>query len=559
MRAINVVVDVTNLVLLEYGQPLHAFDLASLRGGEVRVRRAHAGEKLATLDGEMRELDPRDLVIADAERAIALAGVMGGRETEVGETTVDVLIESAHFAPASVRRTARRHGIRSEASYRFERGVDPEGVGRAADLAARWLAELAAGEVAKGTVEARGASAPRTSEIQLELARANRLLGTAFTSAQAVALLARVEVLARETAPAVLACRPPSHRGDLHIAEDLAEELVRIHGVEKIPATLPSGTLAPVSLPPLWALAERTKDGLAAAGLSECVSFPFVPDGDAQRLGLAQDDPRWRTLRVLNPVKEEEGRLRSSLVPSLLRIARQNLDRQADPVRLFELGRVFRPREEPEPPAEPLWAAGLITAPHQRRLWDAPNPPPLYFQLKGIAEKLLNELGCMASLRAGAVEPYHHPGAAAAIVADAQVIGTLGELHPDVAARFAIDVPCALLELDLERLLRAARRPARFREVSRFPQVRRDLAFFIAADQRAEELLAAITKTAGPDLHSLELFDRYEGAGVPEGRVSLAFRLVFQRLDRTLTDGEVASALERVIRMLSHRFGGELR
>ena len=304
----------------------------------------------------MRELDPRDLVIADAERAIALAGVMGGRETEVGETTVDVLIESAHFAPASVRRTARRHGIRSEASYRFERGVDPEGVGRAADRAARCSPSSRAARSPRGRSRPAARARPRTREIELELARANRLLGTAFTSAQAVALLARVDVAARETAPGVLVCRPPSHRSDLHIAEDLAEELVRIHGVEKIPATLPTGTLAPVSLPPLWSLAERAKDGLVAAGLSECVSFPFVPDGDAQRLGLAQDDPRWRTLRVLNPVKEEEGRLRSSLVPSLLRIARQNLDRQVDPVRIFELSRVFRPREEPEPPAEPLWA-----------------------------------------------------------------------------------------------------------------------------------------------------------------------------------------------------------
>ena len=559
LRSRGVVVDVTNLVLLELGQPLHAFDLRRLHGPEIRVRRARAGEKLATLDGEMRELDPRDLVIADAEHAIALAGVMGGRETEVDATTVDVLIESAHFAPASVRRTARRHGIRSEASYRFERGVDPEGVRRAADRAARLIAELAVGEVAEGTVEARGEPVVRASEIRLEVERANRLLGTAFSSAQAVALLARVEVAAHETAPGVLACHPPSHRSDLRIPQDLAEELARIHGVEKIPATLPTGILAPVSLPPLWSLGERAKDGLVAAGLSECVCFPFVPDGDAQRLGLAQDDPRWATLRVVNPVKEEEARLRSTLVPSLLRLVRQNLDRQVDPVRIFELSRVFRPREQPEPPAEPLWLAGLVTAPRQRRLWDAPSPPPLFFQLKGIAERLLNELGCMASLRAGAVEPYHHPGAAAAIVADEQVIGSLGELHPDVAARFAIDVPCALLELDLERLLRAPKRPARFAEVSRFPQVRRDLAVFIARDQRAEELLAAIEKTAGSDLHSVEIFDRYEGAGVPEDRVSLAFRLVFQRLDRTLTDAEVASAMERVVRMLSHRFGGDLR
>ena len=559
LRSRGIVVDVTNLVLLELGQPLHAFDLRELRGAEVRVRRARAGEKLATLDGETRELDPRDLVIADAERAIALAGVMGGRETEVSAATSDVLIESAHFAATGVRRTARRHGIRSEASYRFERGVDPEGVRRAADRAARLLAELAAGEVAEGTVEARGEPVLQAPEIHLELARANHLLGTRFSTAEAVALLERVSVAARETKPGTLSCRPPSHRGDLRIPEDLAEELVRIHGVDKIATTLPVGTLTPVSLPRLWSLAERARDGLVAAGLFECLCFPFVPDGDAERLGLAPDDPRRRTLRVVNPVKEEEGQLRSSLVPSLLRLARQNLDRQVDPIRVFEVSRVFHPQEEPEPPAEPLWLAGLLTPPRQKRLWQAPDPPPVFFQLKGIAERLLIELGCMASLREGAVQPYLHPGAAAAILADEQVIGSIGELHPDVAARFEIDVPCALLELDLEGALQAPRRAVRFREVSRFPQVRRDLAVYVAREQRAEDLLAAIAKTAGPDLHSVELFDRYQGAGVPEGRVSLAFRLVFQRLDRTLTDAEVASAIDRVVRMLSHRFGGNLR
>jgi phenylalanyl-tRNA synthetase beta chain len=559
LRSRGLVVDITNLVLLELGQPLHAFDLRQLRGGEVRVRRARAGEKLATLDGEMRELDPRDLVIADAERAIALAGVMGGRETEVSAATVDVLIESAHFAPAGVRRTARRHGIRSEASYRFERGVDPEGVRRAADRAARLLAELAAAEVAAGAVEARGEPAPRPPEIVLELARANHLLGTRFTLAEAAALLERVGVAAREATPGTLSCRPPSHRNDLRIAEDLAEELVRIHGVDKIEATLPVGRLAPVGLPRLWSLGERARDGLVAAGLFECVCFPFVPDGDGERLGLGPDDPRQRTLRVVNPVKEEEGRLRSTLVPSLLRLARQNLDRQVDPVRIFELSRVFHPREEPEPPAEPLWLAGLLTAPRQKRLWQAPEPPPVFFQLKGIAERLLIELGCVASLREGAVQPYLHPGAAAAILAGDQVIGSIGELHPDVAARFEIEVACALLELDLERLAQAPRRALRFREVSRFPQVRRDLAVVVGREPRAEDLLAAIAKTAGPDLHSVEIFDRYQGAGVPEDRVSLAFRLVFQRLDRTLTDGEVTSAIERVVRMLSHRFGGNLR
>jgi phenylalanyl-tRNA synthetase beta chain len=559
LRSRQIVVDVTNLVMLELGQPLHAFDLHRLRGAEVRVRRARAGEKLATLDGETRELDPRDLVIADAERAIALAGVMGGRETEVAAGTRDVLIESAHFAPAGVRRSARRHGLHSEAAYRFERGVDPEGVARAADRAARLLAELAGGVVAAGRVEARGAPAAPPAEIRLELDRANRLLGTAFGAAQASALLARVGVRAQESTPGTLVCCAPSHRADLRIPEDLAEELVRIHGVEKIPATLPLGVLSPVTLPPLWSLAERAKDALAAAGLTECIGFPFVPETDPARLGLAADDGRGRLARLVNPVKEEEPCLRSTLLPSLLRLARQNLDRQVDPVRVFEVSRVFLRREAPEPPDEPLWVAGLITAPRQRRLWDPPEPAPLFYQVKGLAERLLNGLGYVASLPDSAAQPYLHPGSAAAIVVHEQVIGSIGELHPDVAARFEIDVGCALFELDLERLACAPPPAVRFREVSRFPQVRRDLALFVDRGQRSGDLLAAIAKTAGPDLASVELFDRYEGAGVPEGRVSLAFRLVFQRLDRTLTDAEVAAAIDRVVRMLSHRFGGELR
>jgi phenylalanyl-tRNA synthetase beta chain len=314
-----------------------------------------------------------------------------------------------------------------------------------------------------------------------------------------------------------------------------------------------------VTLPPLHALGERARDALVAAGLVECISFPFVPEGDADRLGLAPDDPRRPALRVVNPVKEEEPALRTTLVPSLLRLARQNLDRQVDPVRVFELSRVFHPPEPPGPPAEPLYVAALLSQPRQRRLWDPPEPPPLFFQLKGLAERLLFQLGCMASLREGAAQPYWHPGAAAAIVADEQVIGSIGELHPDVAARFEIDAPCGLLELDLERALRAPRRAPAFREVSRFPQVRRDLAVFVDRDVPADALLSAIARTAGADLQSLELFDRYAGAGVPEGRVSLAFRLVFQRLDRTLTDAEVMAAVERVVRMLSHRFGGSLR
>ena len=333
LRSRDIVVDVTNLVLLELGQPLHAFDLRQLRGAEVRVRRARAGEKLATLDGETRELDPRDLVIADAERAIALAGVMGGRETEVSAATTDVLIESAHFA--ADRRAAHgpaprppERGVVSLRARRRSRGRAPRGRPRGAPA-------RRAGGRRGGRGDGRGprrAGAPAARDPSSSWRARTTCSARASRSPRRPRCSRGSDVAAREAKPGTLSCRPPSHRNDLRIAEDLAEELARIHGVDKIETTLPVGTLAPVGLPRLWSLGERARDGLVAAGLFECVCFPFVPDGDGERLGLGPDDPRRRTLRVVNPVKEEEGRLRSTLVPSLLRLARQNLDRQVDPV-----------------------------------------------------------------------------------------------------------------------------------------------------------------------------------------------------------------------------------
>jgi phenylalanyl-tRNA synthetase beta chain len=558
IRSINCVVDVTNYVLLEFGQPLHAFDLATLRGAEIRVRRARPGEKLATLDRETRELDAEDLVIADAERAVALAGVMGGADTEVTATSRDVLIESAHFHPTSVRLSARRHGLRTEASYRFERGVDREGVRRAADRCARLLAEIAGGVVDEGAVEARGAPAPATAEVKLEVARANRLLGTGLGVAETAALLERVGVACREVEPGVLAGAIPSHRNDLQLPEDLIEEVARVHGYDRIPTTLPSGILEPVAVAPLRARMDQARDVLAGAGLLETVSFPFLAPAELAGLRLAGDDPRRATVRVLNPIKEEEPLLRSFLLPTLLRLGRQNLSRQAERVRIFEVSRVFRPRGGASLPEEPVEAAGLLADGGGSRLWEGP-PPPLFFQARGIAERLLNALGYAPTLRADGTPPYLHPGASAAITVGGRLVGAVGEIHPEVARSFEIEVSCAVFEVDLGVLDGLPRREIRFQEVSRFPHVRRDLAFLVDASQPAGEVLDAVRKAAGRDCISARIFDRYEGRGVPEGRVSLAFRLVFQRGDRTLTDGEVNPAVERVVRTIAQRFQGELR
>lgn len=563
VRAINNVVDVTNLVLLEFGQPLHAFDLAKIGGGVVKVRRAETGEKLRSLDGETRELSAEDLVIADSERPIALAGVIGGANTEVGDSTRDVLIESAHFHPTRVRLGARRHALSTEASYRFERGVDRLAIDRAANRAAQLLAELAEGVVAEGVVSAEGVPAAVTEEIRFPVRRANNLLGTSLSSGEMSELLERVGVRCRETGTDELSCAIPSHRNDLHIHQDLTEEVARIYGYERIPTTEPVGVLRSSRPPPSWRIAERSRDALVAAGLAECQTLPFVDPDWLEALGVEADSPLRAGLRLVNPIRDDEPLLRTTLLPSLLRLTHQNLSRQLDRVEVFEVGRLFRAAEAGGTwgeglPEERLGLAAVMTGRAERSFWEPP-PAPLFFRAKGIAKKLLNQLGYVAWFPGEGLPSYLRPGAAAAIEVAGVAVGSLGELHPAVAGRFDLDVACAVIELDLAGLLPLPQREVRYQEVSRQPSVRRDLAVVVDVDQAAGEVVDAVRKTAGRDLVSAELFDRYEGRGVPEGRVSLAFRLVFQRSDRTLKDEEVTRAIDRVVRMLTHRFHGELR
>ena len=559
MRAINNVVDVTNLVLLELGQPLHAFDLSAVRGATVRVRRATAGEKLAALDGETRALDASDLVIADAERAIALAGVIGGAETEVRETTTDVLIESAQFAPISVRRTSRRLALRTEASYRFERGVDRDGVARAADRCARLVAELAGGTVSRGRVESVGTPLPHVDEVTLDPTHPNRLLGTRLTSHEVSELLGRVGITAKAGTDGVLRCAIPSWRNDLAIAADLIEEVARIHGYDRIEAAMPVAVLAPVSQPAAYALLDRARESLARAGLVELRLFPALAPADLDALRLPAEDPLRRSVRIENPMPGQGSELATTLLPGVLRAAQRNLARQVERVRIFEAARVFLARDSGQLPHEPLRAAALVAGSTRSSLWDAQTPQPPFFVAKGAAEAVLRELGQPTAFHAGGSVPWLHPNACGELRRGDTVLCRVGELHPEVAKAYEIDAPCAVFELDLDACLRLAPESPRYRDPSPYPAVRRDLAVLLDRSRPAGEVLEAIRKTAGAILVSAEIFDRYEGKGVPPGKVSVAFRLVFQRGDRTLQDAEVGKTTERIVDMLGQRFGAELR
>ena len=558
VRSINAVVDVTNLVLLELGQPLHAFDLAKVQGGAVHVRRAADGESLTTLDEEARELHPDDLVIADAERAIALAGVMGGANSEVSGETTDILIESAHFHPGRVRATARRHGLFTDASYRFERGIDREGLVRAADRAARLIAELTGGEVAPGVVEARGDAPDFVERIALDPKRVNRLLGSDLDVDTIRALLVRLGIGAQ--GDTVLDCKIPSHRNDLRIEADLIEEVARIHGYDAIEPVPLEGRLVGGEKPERWVLADRLRDTWTAEGFTEVQTFPFLDEGQLAGLRLAEDDSRRQMPRVVNPLVEDEAKLRSSQVPSLLRLVRENRSRQVDEVALFEVSRVFHSDSPEALPNERLRATAVLARGTEARLWRSEPRAPLFYEIRGAAERAVVALGRhLRFVASKAPEPYLHPGACVDLLAGKERVGVAGELHPAVAAAFEIDAPCALIEVDLSKVADLPMRDSSYREVSKHPQVRRDLAVLLDRGQAADAVLGAVRKQAGNALAAVEVFDRYEGKGVPEGKVSLAMRLTFQRRDRTLTDDEVSKAVEEVLKMLAHRFDAEQR
>ncbi len=560
MRSIDNVVDATNLVLLELGQPLHAFDLDAVRGGALCVRAAHAAERLRTIDGVERTLAADDLVIADAEGAIAIAGVMGGAASEVRESTRRILIESAQFDPSRVRRTVRRLGLRSEASYRFERGVDPAGVERAADRAAHLMARLAGGRVRAGVVCAGGPDVAER-EVVLDPARVERLLGIPIAREHVAELLARVGIRSREDR-GMLHCRIPSHRHDVTIPQDLIEEVARLHGFDRIPARMPVARLAPVEVAPHRRLTDELRDALVGAGQVEAVTLSFLDPADLERLDLSLDDRRRRTVPIRNPIGEQQSRLRTTLLPALLHAARENRARRVEVVRLFEAARVFLADGEGAAeglPEERLTLAALWVRGERAALWEPADPPPLFFEARGVAERILLASGRTPSFAAGSGEPYHHPGASAEIRVEGVRIGSVGGLHPAAAAAFEIDAPCVLLELDLTALAQTQARPARYVEISNQPPVRRDIAVLLPAGVAAGEVVEAIRRSAGPSLTAVGVFDRYEGRGIPEGRVSLAFRLVFQRPDRAFTDPEIAKLIDRVVQMLSNRFGGELR
>jgi phenylalanyl-tRNA synthetase beta chain len=544
MRPISAIVDATNYVMLELGQPLHAFDLGSLAGPGIVVRRSGSGQRLTTLDGVEHELVD-DLLICDRERPVAIAGVMGGSRSEVGHETRDVLLESAYFDPRSVLRTSRRLQLLTEASVRFSRGTDPEGVAGAAARASRLIVEWSgSGEVLRGAIDV-GAAPPRR-RIVLRPTRATAVLGYPVSPSEAVQALGTIGI-ATEAADDVVHVEAPSFRPDLEIEEDVIEEIVRVQGYDRLPSTVP-GVRGSGGEQASYRLRRRLRELLVRAGLREAVSLTFVSPADVELMG--RDEP----VRVANPPSAEQPFLRTSLIPSLLGAVRRNLDLGSRSVTLFEVGHVFRSSD----PVDEREHVAFVLAGDVGEGLDAEDRGYDVLDVKGVVESLLGGLGLAWALDAPADRPFH-PGRSANVIVRDRPAGAFGEIHPVAGTRLGLTGRLAVAELDVTVLAPDAGAGPRFREVPRFPPVRRDLAFVVAEDVPAGALQAVLEAAAGELLDRSSLFDVFRGGTIPEGRKSLAFALEFRAPDRTLTDEEIEPAVAAIVDRTRSEFGAELR
>jgi phenylalanyl-tRNA synthetase beta chain len=557
LRPISPLVDITNLVMLELGQPMHAFDADTLKG-PVGVRHGRAGESIKLLDEREAAIDAGFLVITDANRPVALAGVMGGFDTRVTDATTRVFLESAHFAPSAIIGRARKLGLHTDASHRFERGVDPELPRVALEYATRLVLDILGGSAGPVVEAVREADLPQRAPVTLRRDRLARVLGQRIDDAEVarifVALGMRVDALQSGTG-ALDGWRitPPARRFDIAIEEDLIEEVARIHGYDAVPAALPAGEIP---------LADHTETKqpeaflrrqLAARGFDEAINFAFVDAGLLQRWGL--DD---RAVALLNPLASDLGTMRTGLLPGLVEAIRRNLARQQTRVRLFEIGRVFHtPMEKGDAPVETRRIAFAATGAAKAEQWGVAERPVDFYDLKGDLEAIAGPAASALAFAPADGRPWLHPGRSAAVSLDGETIGFVGHLHPALVKALDLDGEVVVAELDLARL--EARAVPRAGELSRFPAVRRDIAVLVAEDLPWARLETSLRASLGPLLREVTVFDRYAGKGLETGVKSLAMGLILQDVSRTLTDRDAEQAVQSALAALERDCGARLR
>ncbi len=543
VRPINNIVDITNYVMLEYGQPMHAFDYRYVNGGKIIVRRAAQGEKLTTLDGKEHTLNANHLVIADEGRAVGLAGIMGGLNSEIVDDTADVVFESACFDGTCIRKGALALGMRTEASAKFEKGLDPMNTLPAVNRACELVELLGAGEVVDGVIDILN-HVPQPTRLKLEPDKINALLGTAVAGDEMVRILKKLDFAVDGGQVTV-----PSWRGDVERMADLAEEVARFHGYNNIPSTLMRGQAAQGGYSADQKVENRLGEVCRACGYSEIITYSFISPSAYDKIGWAQDEPLRESMRILNPLGEDTSIMRTTALPSMLEVLQRNHNYRNRDVRLYELGKVYLPGG----------ADGLAVEPKFLTLGGY-GPGMDFFTIKGTVEAILKALRTQdAVFYPCADDPSYHPGRCAGVRAGEQHIGVVGQIHPAVAANYGVDGELYCAELSVEALLAARGADPEYAPLPKYPPITRDIAVVCGEEVTVGALESAIRKGARGLLKQVSLFDIYRGKSVGEGKKSVAFNLVLRADDRSLTGEEADEDVKSILETLEKDCGAVLR
>ena len=560
IRSINNVVDVTNFVMIELGHPMHAYDYDKITGKKLIARRAIEGEELHTLDDTSRKAKGEMLVIADSEKAAGLAGIMGGFETEITDTTTTVVLESADFYGPCIRRTARACGLSSEASGRFERGVDSETTIKALDRAAQLLQEMGACTVCEGIVDVYP-NPKQANYVTFTPEQINNHLGTNIAKDVMLNIITSVGFDVTKDENDEITVKVPSWRNDVTCMADISEEIARLHGFDKIKSTLPNGVSMQGTQSAKQTFIDKVKASLSSQGLYETISFALTNEETFNKLNIPQDSPLRKAVPIMNPLSDEYPLVRTTLLSSIFDNLARNLARKNDDVALFEVGSVFFPKALPvtELPDEVVKIAGAITGRRNAQGWNQTNDMVDFYDAKGIIEELLANLRVTRYTVETGTHYAMHPGKTALFKKGRDVIATVGEVHPAVLSAYGITKPVYIFELDATTVMKYMAKDLKYKALPKYPATSRDLAMLVDVDVNAADIEKAMTKAAGQNLTQITLFDVYTGKQVEEGKKSLAFSLTFQSNDKTLTDAEIDPAIEKIVAKLQKDFNANLR
>lgn len=560
IRSINNVVDVTNFVMIELGHPMHAYDYDKITGKKLIARRAIEGEELHTLDDTSRKAKGEMLVIADSEKAAGLAGIMGGFETEITDTTTTVVLESADFYGPCIRRTARACGLSSEASGRFERGVDSETTIKALDRAAQLLQEMGACTVCEGIVDVYP-NPKQANYVTFTPEQINNHLGTNIAKDVMLNIITSVGFDVTKDENDEITVKVPSWRNDVTCMADISEEIARLHGFDKIKSTLPNGVSMQGTQSAKQTFIDKVKASLSSQGLYETISFALTNEETFNKLNIPQDSPLRKAVPIMNPLSDEYPLVRTTLLSSIFDNLARNLARKNDDVALFEVGSVFFPKALPvtELPDEVIKIAGAITGRRNAQGWNQANDMVDFYDAKGIIEELLANLRVTRYTVEAGTHYAMHPGKTALFKKGRDVIATVGEVHPAVLSAYGITKPVYIFELDATTVMKYMAKDLKYKALPKYPATSRDLAMLVNIDVDAADIEKAMTKAAGQNLTQITLFDVYTGKQVEEGKKSLAFSLTFQSNDKTLTDAEIDPAIEKIVAKLQKDFNANLR